>query len=187
MIPRDDVISIIYDWLMYAMVSVRKTVSLRRVAMPHEGPARPAAVTPQLLSNVHQVTNALQNPENPSVSATSSGSTATVSSSVTSVQNSKPAHVVLSSSTTTVPSTFTTSVTPSPTPSLPENSQSNFEVRRFIYCLFFGFSCCTKVFLVEYGSNLCKRPIPGDSLLSSFLFLAWFFNTCIALLASVNL
>ena len=101
--------------------------------MPHEGPARPAAVTPQLLSNVHQVTDALQNPENPSVSATSSGSTATVSSSVTSGQNSEPAHVVLSSSTTTVPSTSTTSVTPSPTPSLSENSQSNFEVRRFIY------------------------------------------------------
>ena len=101
--------------------------------MPHEGPARPAAVTPQLLSNVHQVTDALQNPENPSVSATSSGSTATVSSSVTSEQNSEPAHVVLSSSTTTVPSTSTTSVTPSPTPSLSENAQSNFEVRRFIY------------------------------------------------------
>ena len=101
--------------------------------MPHEGPARPAPVTPQLLSNVHQVTSALQNPENPSVSATSSGRTATVFSSVTSVQDSKPAHVVLSSSTTTVPSTSTTSVTPSPTPSLSGNSQSNFEVRRFIY------------------------------------------------------
>ena len=136
MIPRDDVVSIIEHWLMYARVAVRKTVSLSEVAMPHEGPARPAAVTPQLLSNVHQVTNVLQNPENPSVSATSSGSTATVSSSVTSVQNSEPAHVVLSSSTTTVPSTSTTSVTPSPTPSLSENSQSNFEVRRFIYWVF---------------------------------------------------
>ena len=170
---------------MYARVSVRKTVSLRRVAVPHEGPARPAPVTPQLLSNVHQVTSALQNPENPSVSATSSGSRATVFSSVTSVQNSEPAHVVQSSSTTTAPSTSTTSVTPSPTPSLSGNSQSNFEVRRFICWVS---SCCTKVFgLVEYRSNLCKRPIPGDSLLSSFLFLAWFFNTCIALLASVNL
>ena len=121
---------------MYARVSVRKTVSLSEVAMPHEGPVRPAAVTPQLLSNAHQVTNVLQNPENPSVSATSSGSTATVSSSVTSVQNSEPAHVVLSSSTTTVPSTSTTSVTPSLAPSLSENSQSNFEVRRFIYWVF---------------------------------------------------
>ena len=155
--------------------------------MPHEGPVRPAAVTPQLLSNVHQVTNTLQNPENPSVSAMSSGSTATVSLSVTSVQNSEPAHLALSSLTTTVPSTCTTSVTPSPTSSLSENSQSNFEVRGFIYWFFFVFSCCTKVFLVEYGSNLCKCPIPGDSLLSSFLFLAWFLNMCIALLASVNL
>ena len=118
---------------MCARVSVRKTASLSEVAMSHEGPARPAVFTPQLLSNVHQVTNVLQNPENPSVSATSSGSTATVSSSVTSVQNSEPAHVVLSSSTTTVPSTSTTSVTPSPIPSLSGNSQSNFEVRGFIY------------------------------------------------------
>ena len=113
--------------------------------MPHEGPARPAAVTPQLLSNVHQVTNALQNPENPSVSATSSGSTATVSSSITSVQNSEPAHVVLSSSTTTVPSTSTTSVTPSPTPSLSENSQSNFEVRD-LFIVFFLYSLAVPKF-----------------------------------------
>ena len=35
MILRDDVISIIYDWLIYARVSVRKTVSLRRVALAH--------------------------------------------------------------------------------------------------------------------------------------------------------
>ena len=121
---------------MYTRVSVRKTVSLSEVAMPHEGPACPAAVTPQLLSNVYQVTNVLQNPDNPSVSATSSGSTATVSSSVTSVQNSKPAHVVLSSSTTTVPSTSTNSVTSSPIPSLSGNSQSSIEVRRFIYWVF---------------------------------------------------
>ena len=121
---------------MCARVSVRKTASLSEVAMSHEGPARPAAFTPQLLSNVHQVTNVLQNPENPSVSATSSGSTATVSSSVTSVQNSEPAHVVLSSSTTTVPSTSTNSVTSSPIPSLSGNSQSSFEVRRFIYWVF---------------------------------------------------
>ena len=104
--------------------------------MPHEGPARPAAITLQLRSNVHQVTNVLQNPENPSVSAMSSGSTATVSSSVTLVQNSEPAHMVLSSSTSTVPSASMTSLTPSPTPSLSENSQSNFEVRRFIYWVF---------------------------------------------------
>ena len=136
---------------MYATVSVRKTVSLSEVAMPHEGPARPAAVTLQLLSNVHQVTNVLQSPENPSVSATSSGSTATVSSSVTSVQNSEPAHVVLSSSTTTVPSTSTTSVTPSPTPSLLENSQSNFEVRRFIYWVFLYSLAVPKLSLSSKG------------------------------------
>ena len=118
---------------MYTRVSVRKTVSLSEVAMSHDGPARPAALTPQLLSNVHQVTNVLQKPENPSVLATSLGTTTTVSSSVTSVQNSEPAHVVLSSSTTTVPSTSTTSVTHSPTPSFSETSQGKFEVRRFIY------------------------------------------------------
>ena len=133
---------------MYARVSVRKTVNLSEVAMSHEGPARPAAFTPQLLSNVHQVTNVLQNPENPSVSATSSGSTATVSSSVTSVQNSEPAQVVLNSSTTTVPSTFTTSVTPFPSPSLSENSQSNFEMRRFIYWVF--------CILLQYQSFPCR-------------------------------
>ena len=133
---------------MYARVSVRKTVNLSEVAMSHEGPARPAAFTPQLLSNVHQVTNVLQNPENPSVSATSSGSTATVSSSVTSVQNSEPAQVVLNSSTTTVPSTFTTSVTPFPIPSLSENSQSNFEMRRFIYWVF--------CILLQYQSFPCR-------------------------------
>ena len=133
---------------MYARVSVRKTVCLSEVAMSHEGPARPAAFTPQLLSNVHQVTNVLQNKENPSVSATSSGSTAAVSSSVTSVQNSEPAHVVLSSSTTTVPSTSTTSVTPSPIPSLSGNSQSNFEERRFIYWVF--------CILLQYQSFPCR-------------------------------
>ena len=153
---------------MYARVSVRKTVSLSEVAMSHDGPARPAALTPQLLSDVHQVTNVLQNPENSSVSATSSGSTATVSSSVASVHNSGPAHVVLSSSTTTAPSTSTTSVTPSPIPSFSENSQSNFEVRRSIYRGLYSLAV-PKVSLSS-TSNLCKRPIPGDSLLSSFYF-----------------
>ena len=136
---------------MYAGVSVRKTVSLSEVAMSHDGPARPATLTPQLLSNVHQVTNVLQNPENPSVSATSSGTTTTVSSSVTLVQNSEPAHVVLSSSTTTVPSTSTTSVTPSPTPSFSETSQSNFEVRRFIYWVLY-FLAALK-FVCRIGRN----------------------------------
>ena len=100
---------------MYAGVSVRKTVSLSEVAMSHDGPARPAALTPQLLSNVHQVTNVLQNPE------------------------------------TTVPSTSTTSVTPSPTPSFSETSQSNFEVRRFIYWVLY-FLAALK-FVCRIGRN----------------------------------
>ena len=140
-------------------MSVRKTVSLSEVAMSHDGPARPAALTPQLLSNVHQVTNVLHNLENPSVLATSSGTTTTVSSSVTLVQNSEPAHVVLSSS--------TTSVTPSPTPSFSETSQSNLEVRMFIY--WFLYSLAVPKFVCRVGRNSCKRPIPGDSLLSSLV------------------
>ena len=150
---------------MYAKVSVRKTVSLSEVAMSQDGPARPAALTPQLLSNVHQVTNVLQNPENPSVSATFSGTTTTVSSSLTTVQSSEPAYVVLSSSTTTVPSTSTTSITPFPTTSFSETSQSNFEVRRFTYWVLY--SLAVSKFVCRVGRNSCKRPIPGDSLLSS--------------------
>ena len=128
---------------MYARVSVCKMVRLGKVAMSQEGPARPTTLTPQLLA-VHQVTNVLQNPENPGVSATSSGSTATVSSPVTKVQNSKPVHVVLSVSTTTVPGTSTTSVIHSSTPSFSENSPSNFEVR-FTYWVFVFFAAVPKL------------------------------------------
>ena len=168
MIPHDDVIKI-KTGLIYARVSVLKTVSLGKVAMSQEGPTRPATLTTRLLSDVHQIINVSQNPENPSVTATSSGSTATVSPPVTSVQNSEPVHVVLRLSTTTVPSTSTTSVIHSPTPSFFENSPSNFEVRRF-YLLGFVFSCCTKVSVSSRASNPRR-----------FLFMKFFFNSGVVL------